>query len=143
MPISPHNTLRQPSPLLRRYFYYIIVYVTCKLMCYKRARPYAHCDSTMHTYPLRRCPTFTDTMPCRTVSANEIMRQLRIPLQSALTNPCSCLLHTFPDYRRSALAITSSENACVALQNQTMQVNTIHTCIKVSSELKFCVCLAT
>ena len=52
-------------------------------------------------------------------------------------------MHTFPDYHRGALAIIPNENACVALQNQTIQVNTIHTCIKDGSELTICICLAT
>ena len=143
MQISPYNELKQPFSLLRRCFCYVATHVTCKLMCYKWARPYACRGSAMHTYTRSQCPTCTNIMPCRTVSTKEKIRQLSMPLQSALTNPCSCLMHTFPDYRRGALVITSSENACVALQNQTIQVNTLHTRIKVGSELTICVCIAT
>ena len=143
MLISPQNLPRQPSSLLRRYFCYIAIHVTCKLTCYKRARPYAHRGSTMHTCPLRQCPSCANIMSCRTVSTNERIRQLSMPLQSAFTNLCSCLMHTFPGYRRGALAITSNENVCLNLQNQAIQVNMIYTYIGICSELNICVCLAT
>ena len=143
MQINPHNLLRQPFSWLWRCFYYVFVHVTCKLTCYKWARPYARRGSTMHIYPLRQRPTCANTMSCRTVSTNEMICQLSKPLGSALTNPCSCLMHTFPDYCRSALVITSNENACLTLQNQVIQVNTIHTCIKTCSELTLCIHFGT
>ena len=143
MPSNPHNLSRQPSPLLRRCFCYITVHVTCKLMCSNRARPYAHCNPAMHSYQPRQCPTCANTVPCKTISTIEMIRQLNMPLQSALTSLCSCLMHTFPDYCRSPLAITWNENACLTLQNQAIQVNTIHTCIKTCSELTLCIHFAT
>ena len=143
MSISPHNLSIQPSPLLRRCFCYMTVHVTCKLMCYKRARPHARCSSAMHAYQTWWCSTCANTVPCRTISTIEMIHQLNMPLQCALTSPCSCLMHTFPDYHHSALVITSNENACVTLHSQAIQVNKIHICIKVYSELTLFICLTT
>ena len=82
----------------------------------------------------------------RASPTNKIIDQPDMPLKYALTNPCGCLMHSFPDYRCSTLAITSNECGCVTLHSQAILVSAINTCIKVCSKLTsstFYVCFAT